>query len=383
VRSNAGQVLNTIFNILGRLFGLFLLFLGTILLIGYAMSLLGISIVDSEHNLASWKAVIFESGIHYNLAVLAFIVVVGIPVFMLLYVGIKLLFRIRYSNRWLSLTLGILWLMGIVTGFYVAMATVKQFSQSSRLKESYTLKGTGDTIVVKLNPVGMTVRSWPVDHKDDVESDLSFHHGGYRFAESGKELSIIGFAKLDVVESNSDSVELVISYSSKGATRKEANESARCIRYAYVQKDNELVFDQVFRVVEGMKFRAQEVDMKLKLPVGKVIYFDKSVKYLLSDVDNVTNTWDGDMVARRWEMTTKGLKCIDCENLRDVDEYIRRAHRLPAPPSPPYPPDGDHSDEDIRINDEGVHIHSKDANVEINKDGIHIDKKRNKNDGEE
>jgi hypothetical protein len=42
------------------------------------------------------------------------------------------------------------------------------------------------------------------------------------------------------------------------------------------------------------------------------VHLDESVIDVLDDVKNVTNTWDGDMVAHTWMMTQNGLACMDC-----------------------------------------------------------------------
>lgn len=356
VRGNVSRVIGAIFNILGRLVGLFLLCIGAIFLFAYLTSLFGISIVDSNTDVAKWKAVIFETSANYGLAIFAFIIVLGIPIFMLIYGGIKLLFRIHYSNRWLNLGLGILWTLGLVLGFYVTVVTVKQFNETSRLKETIELHGTGDTLIVKMNPAFMTIKNLAYDNSDDLENYLSHTHSGFTFGEEGKTLSVIGFAGLNVVESNTDSVEMVITQSSRGGSKKEANESARSIKYAYRQNGRELIFDEVFTVAAGSKFRAQELDIKLKLPKGKVIYFDKSVKNLLDDVDNTTNTWDGDMVSRRWVMTDKGLKCIDCDDLEHVSGNQ----------------DDEMKENNVIINKKGIHVKDKDAEIKIDEDGIKI-----------
>ena len=36
---------------------------------------------------------------------------------------------------------------------------------------------------------------------------------------------------------------------------------------------------------------------------------------IIYDIDNITNTYDGDMAGRRWIMTPKGLACVDCDGL--------------------------------------------------------------------
>jgi phage shock PspC-like protein len=218
----------------------------------------------------------------------------------------------------------------------------------------------GDTIIIKLNPSSNSLKALNFDNFKELDMDRR-HNNGYDFGEYGNKLSIIGFANLDVIESTSDSVELIVYQSAKGNTKKEANENAKAIHYSYRQVGNELIFDEIFSVEAGSKFRAQELDIKLKLPKGKVIYFDKSVKHLLDDVDNTTNTWDGDMISRRWQMTDKGLKCIDCDNLNNIGDY------------------NDHDEygdeiktKNITINDDGIKVNGKDAEIKIDDDGIRI-----------
>ena len=72
------------------------------------------------------------------------------------------------------------------------------------------------------------------------------------------------------------------------------------------------------------------MQLVLKVPVGKTIYINRNMKHIINDIDNVTNTWDGDMVSRRWIMTADGLKCLDCEGLNrdNDDENHERKHHI-------------------------------------------------------
>ncbi len=360
VRSNMSNALNTIFNVVGRLFGLFLLMIGGLFLFGYVAALTGVAIFDARADFTEWTSVIFSSPTYYGLALTSFILVCGIPIFMLLYTGIRLLFNIRYSNRWLNMSLGFIWLFGLILGVYVTVVTVRQFSEDARIKEVAVFDNTGDTLVVKLSPAAAVLDSLHFDNMDDLELNLSGKKRGYSFGHSGNSKSIIGYAELDVVESTGDEPELVISYLAKGATKKEANENARAIRYSFKQDKNTFIFDEVFHVDEFVKWRLPELKMKLMLPKGKVIYFDKSMKNFLNNVENTTNTWDGDMVERRWKMTDKGLTCIDCDNLHNIDEEWDH-HRNKR-----------HRTEKISIDERGVKVNGKDAEIKIDEHGILI-----------
>jgi phage shock protein PspC (stress-responsive transcriptional regulator) len=357
VRSNAAIVVGTIFGLIARLIGLIMVIVGGVFLFFYTVSLMGISFAEGNGNWTNWRHILFTSSSDYGLSVFSFVVVLGIPLLLLIYTGVKLLFRIRYSNRWLNLSLGILWTVGIVAGIFATANTTKHFSESATLKESIQLRDIGDTIVVTLNNPRRMLDKMDFDNNDDLETYLNRRRrerNDYFLGEKSKSIKIISFARLSVSESLSDSVELTISRIARGLDKQDANERAKVIDYHYLQNGNTLMFDEIFSVKEDEKFRKQKLNIKLKIPRGKVVYFDKSVKHFLDDIDNTTNTWEGNMIERRWIMTGRGLKCLDCENLdqRKEEEKWRN--------------------EDVEVNEDGIHVSGKDAEIRINQDGINI-----------
>lgn len=138
----------------------------------------------------------------------------------------------------------------------------------------------------------------------------------------------------------------------KAAEKQIANERAKNILYSASQNDSTLVFDNIFKVEDADKFRFQNVTAILKLPVGQMIYLDKSVENLIYDIENITNTYDGDMIERRWIMTEAGLQCVDCDGLSEEDEMNEQR--------------------EININGTGIHIHSKGSKVKVDRRGVRV-----------
>jgi hypothetical protein len=54
---------------------------------------------------------------------------------------------------------------------------------------------------------------------------------------------------------------------------------------------------------------------------------------IIYDIDNVNDTFDSDMVNRRWIMTSRGLECVDCEGLENVVKH----DTILIPNIPPVP----------------------------------------------
>lgn len=375
----ASNAANTVGNIIVRAIGLFIVFVSGSMLIGYLSTIFGFSVAGNSEDFNNWKNAIFTNGSDYSLAVLAFILVAGIPIFMLMYLGIKLLLNIKYKNKWLNIGLGVVWFIGFCLGISVAFKTVKQFSESSKVKEVVQLTNVGDTLIVKANSSDNILKNFNFTNSVEVEQRLSKGKNDYVFGLNGNQLSVIGNVDVDIVESNTDSIEVVVYYNSQGESKQIANNNAKNIQYQLKQTGNELLLDQIFSVKAGEKFRAQDVDVKIKLPKGKVIVLDKSLKGLLDNVDNVTNTWDGDMINRRWYMGEKGLSCIDCAGIdtgdeSDDDEHYEKGKVIINGKEINI----DDKNTSVKIDKDGIKVKDSDADVKIDKHGINITTKEEK-----
>lgn len=97
-----------------------------------------------------------------------------------------------------------------------------------------------------------------------------------------------------------------------GENRLLARDRAKGIEYHVTQNDSLLKFDGYFSFQVDQKLRSQEVSVKLFLPVGYSVYLDESMMEIIYNIENLTDTYDGDMVDYTWTMTEDGLICADC-----------------------------------------------------------------------
>ena len=132
------------------------------------------------------------------------------------------------------------------------------------------------------------------------------------------EMMYQNYVGLEIEKSKTDSMLLEVIISSKGKSTKDALKSARLINYNYQITDSTLVLDNYLSTLKDSKIRGQQVRLKLYLPLNQVVYLDESVKEMLFDVDNVSNTYDKKMVGKKWVMLTKGLSCLDCEDINGI-----------------------------------------------------------------
>jgi len=109
-----------------------------------------------------------------------------------------------------------------------------------------------------------------------------------------------------------------------------------------------------FSVPKDEKWRNQQVHIEVRVPKGKTVFITKNMKRIMYNVRNETDTWDGDMVNRRWIMGEEELRCLDCEGLTE------KASRK-------------NKDEKIKISPDGINIKSKDGSIKIGSEGINIE----------
>jgi phage shock protein PspC (stress-responsive transcriptional regulator) len=376
----------------GRLLGLALLIFGVLFMLGLVSSVFGFSIAGSNAEFNDWISLFFMERSHYTIALFGIILFLGVPFIMMIYGGIKLLFKIHYSNKWLNISAGLLWLIGLITVLFVGITTGKDFNEAGKVKDPIQLTSKRDTIYLTINSKKELYKHLQVNEEDLEDYDdegnhrvIRRHRSDYIVAKANDKRFIVGYARLNILPASGDQFELYVIKKARGEDKRSAVQRAKAINYEITQNDSSIAFNNIFTVESNEKFRVQEVQVFLKVPKGKVIFLDKSLANFIYDIENKTNTYDGDMVNRRWIMTNDGLECVDCEGIdeRSLEEKnrenIEKYHEIPPPPPPPGAINVDAKDAKVNIDENGIHVDSKDAQIKIGKDGIHIDTKEKEN----
>ena len=186
------------------------------------------------------------------------------------------------------------------------------FKEEARYKEEYTIKTpTSQALYLNL----MKDDKYNFDEKNGYHSRVRIDR--WNLVKVNENGISFGFPEVDIEKSETDSFQLVVIKGAQGASNKEATIRARSINYDFTQNDSLLNFSAYFDILKEDKWRDQSVRIVLKVPVGKVIYLNRNMKNIIYDIENVSDTWDDDMVGRRWVMTLDGLKCMDCNGLNN------------------------------------------------------------------
>jgi len=238
--------------------------------------------------------------------VLASILLALIPVIALVLLGLRLVFNTK-SPGWFSGTLAAVWFIALIVTMVLGIRLGNDFKRSEKLR----------TEVEMLQPTGQILHvNSMIDEEDDRNWKISFNNGrtGWDadlFRTSAD--SIHGaWAQMDVKRSPDHNYHLIVERKAQARSLKSSMIRASNITFKVSQVDSILELSPWLNFPKSDKIRAQRIRFIVQVPLGKAIHLGDNTGFMLDDVDNVTNTYDGDMVGQTWTMTLSGLS-------RDVD----------------------------------------------------------------
>ena len=298
----AGSALRLFLKVVLIILGVGLIIAGIISLLSFIGSLIfTTSIVGpfaSMHFPGAFMPDMFFTGMGIKLFSLGLILVIGIPLLLLVFVGIKLLVKFKTNNKAIGLSALGLWLGGIVLMISVGLTQAKSYISSGTTYADTEILDKFDGNTVYLKSEKNIDFNW---HDAKVDFD------GVKVIIKDDEKLVLGEPTLDIQKSHSDNFEIILKKKSRGRTHDDAVENAEEIKYSWKQVDSLLILDEYFTLPVGDKWRNQKLRITLKVPEGKSVFIDEEVDDILYDVDNVTNTYDRDMGGKRWMMKKEGL----------------------------------------------------------------------------
>ena len=153
----------------------------------------------------------------------------------------------------------------------------------------------------------------------DIRTDLLEYNKGFLFEIDDQNLRIDNVS-LQIKKSKDSTASLIMKHKARGKNNSDARQRAQVFDYPFEQNGGYLILSECFSVPKEALYRGQELKLTLHLPVGNEIFLDPSIENLIFDIENVHNTWDGNMVGHTWRMSQKGLVCLDCEEIKYFNE---------------------------------------------------------------
>lgn len=302
---------DVVYNIFKVLLKIFVIIIGVVLLLSGFFSLLAlISSLAIGHSFLSGWPMVWSPDV-YMPDFLAHVVdastvtwgmilaglIAGIPMLAMLFIGTKLVFRYKSNNLAIALGMIAVWFVALIALIAVSFGQVKHYKSKASVTNSQVIDcDSCNTLYLDL-----------AEDKYEDYAEMDWEIENFKvYVVDGEEV-IVGEPQLDVQRSSTKDFVITVKSASRGKTRNDAKTNSQDVLYNYTLTDSTLLFDPYFFIEEGSKWRNQEVDIIVKVPQGKSVYLGNELVKIIHDIENVSNTWDGDMVGKYWEMNPEGL----------------------------------------------------------------------------
>ena len=290
--NEAGEFFGRLFGVLGRviaiLLGIFLCGCGII----FAISLICLfSMQDLMFNhVVEWDFLSFTELFRHILSpascialVICLIMVVVLPIFALLFWGVKLMTGFRVKHKVLHVSLFVLWLAVMIMGLVVCISQARSFAwRNEQIVKTQSI-APADTLYLASAPSDLQISDNPMGIYFDRENRCFY-----------------GKPNLEIRKSDNGEAKLQFKPMSQGESKRAACRYAEGIEYAVDVRGSLLVLDPYFTVSPQEKWKFQSLDVTLYIPAGTVIIFDKTISQNRVPRAGVLCKWDD---STPWVMT--------------------------------------------------------------------------------
>jgi hypothetical protein len=224
---------------------------------------------------------------------LGLILFIGIPLFQMIYLGIRMIFNMAKQSSAVKSSLLGMWVVGLILTIFFGIYGITHFSEDSRIEEMAILENVkSDTLKIFLTAHDNFY--WDERHLNIVETEDGEH-------------KLLSNVEMDVARSYDSQYHLKIIKRASARSFRDAKGYAEDISYHYFLDSGQLNLDQYFEISSDDPYQRQSVNLTLFVPTGKSIYLDESLKYFIYDIKNTTNTHDYKMMGHNWTMGDDGL----------------------------------------------------------------------------
>jgi len=331
-----GDIIMFLFKIFGKFIGIILVIIGATTIIGMFIGMLTLGTLDWIHLPGVDGVIDSITGTPVWFLSLLVFFVIGIPFFFLLYLGLKILVNnLKSIGNIAKFSLLGLWLICLISLIVISVreAASHAFTGSVTSENTIDLTSSTDTLNIQL------VSSKFYDDGNNVRmNDMLMVYD-----DAGNPILQSEDVRFTIKKSKDSTASISIRKEANGPSFEEARSTAEKVDYEYAIIGNTLAFNSFLTTTDKSAFNDQEVRVNLYLPEGNVIRFDPSSERLWT-IRKDTDKSPDDFEKYLWKMGADGeLKCQECP----ADEVY-----------------DDEDDNHIRINSDGIDININDEDGE-------------------
>jgi len=229
---------------------------------------------------------------------------VGIPFFFLSLLGFKLLSpNLKSIGNVAKYTSLAIWLISVSLAIAIGIKQATAYSVDGRVvqKQKINLKPT-DTLLIKFK------------HNDYFAKNINDNENFKITLDStGNNVIYSNNVGFKISPSDTKSAYIQIEKEAKGSTLFEAKQRAEKIKYSFKVVGNQLLLDNYLLSDLKDKFRDQEIEITLFLPMGTLLKMDQSMRnYDRTDGDYFL--WHPENTDAVYKVESEKIKCQNCPN---------------------------------------------------------------------
>ena len=228
-------------------------------------------------------------------------IILGVPLAFIVFSALKLVFKTRISRN-LKQSLLVFWLSNLVCFVILGATTFKEYSNADTQEVKQDLGGLKSEIVALKT----------IDGNDD---NAHIQFGDLKIANDDK-LQINHELKLNIFPAETQQWSVTKRIKSRGSNSKQAKINADCVEYVIVPlNDHELEIPSFYTIDKDCKYRFQQVEVDLFVPIGKIITISRELEWKLGsityDKNQMKDGWKY-IEGKQYRMTASGLQCANC-----------------------------------------------------------------------
>lgn len=358
-----GSLLLGIFKIFGKFFGILIIIVSLSTLIGLVVGLFTFGSIDfwGHGEMMDYISLVDTTNSPIWLISLLALLAVGIPFFALFIVGLKLLIdNLKSIGSKAKIILAILWVISLIgLGVLGIKQATEQAYDGDIITEDVIQVRTGDTLRVAMRADKQY--SYDVSRSGGVQIEYN---------ENDEKIIYSNDIRL-IVRHTRDSVgKILIERTAEGSSFLNAKKRAEAIEYDYSFQDNKLLLDGFFTTDMDQKYRDQEVEIILYLPIGSILYAEDNTYSFHRNNSRYNDILDNGDEEQYLRILSDETECLDCPIKEDREwdsDYDDDGDQTDWEKEVEKKFDQDKNSDRIMINEDGVKIHlNDDDDVEIN-----------------
>lgn len=270
-----------------------------LILIGFVAATFGFSMLGLPA-FAPLTRLFVDSHFVYIAAVIAGILVVGIPLFSVMYATAKFILSSKVANnKTVTITLTILWAIAVATLFAIGTYTAKNFDTKEISREQLPIsQPSGGTLYIA---------SYENSISEPFFTGSNIGINGITLSENG---FILGTSEFELRPSKDDLFHVEKVLSARGKSKADARKTIGLINYRYAQTDSVILLSPDIEVFKNAKFRNQEVKSVIYIPAGKKLVFTDEN---LTDIElNNETFYAGELPEKVFTVKDGKVICDNC-----------------------------------------------------------------------